>query len=151
MESTQINRVLKTYSYTRNEFCGVLPIDYLPIKKVKRPCSFIINTDKSTLPGKHWFAIYLPLKGKIEYFDSFGFKPLNKEVYLFFKKNGKWIYNNLQLQNNNSKSCGKFCALYVAYRSKGLSKKDFINLFSKNKYNNEKIVKILFKKLFNFN
>ncbi len=86
MDTNQINRVLKSYIFTRKEFCGVLPIDYLPIKKIKRPCSFVINTDKSSLPGKHWFAIYLPLKGKIEYFDSFGIKPLIKKRFTYFSK-----------------------------------------------------------------
>ncbi len=150
MDTIQINKVLQKYKFTKNKFCGVLPIDKLPIKKVTRPCSFIINSDKSTLPGKHWFAIYLPEKGNIEYFDSFGLKPLNKEVYKFFRKNGKYNYNKFQIQSNTSKSCGKFSALYIAYRSKGLTFKDFISLFSKDKYFNEKLINLLFKKLYNF-
>jgi len=148
MDTIQINHVMQKYKFTKNQFCGVIPIDKLPLKKVSRPCSFIINSDKSTLPGKHWFAIYLPKKGNIEYFDSFGLKPLNQEVYEFFKKNGNWIYNKIQLQSNTSKSCGKFTALYIAYRSKGLTYKDFISIFSKDKYYNEKLIKILFKKLY---
>src|SRR5277367_1196450 len=151
MDTNQINRVLKKYKWTKKEFCGVMPIDYLPKNKVKRPCSYIINTDKSTLPGRHWFAIYLPKQGNIEYFDSFGIKPMNHEVYDFMKINGnKWSYNKIQIQDTGSSSCGKICALYICYRSKGLTQKDFVNLFSVNKKLNEKIIKHLFKKMYNF-
>src|SRR5277367_5965429 len=125
MDTVQINRIMKKYKWTRNKFCGVTPINFLPLRKIKRPCSFIINTDKSTLPGQHWFAIYLPEKGNVEYSDSFGIKPMNKEVYKFMKINDKnYIYNKFHIQNVNSKSCGKICALFLAYRCKGLTHKD---------------------------
>lgn len=149
MDTLQLNRVMNKYKWMRDEFCGVIPIDFLPTERVKRPCSFIVNTDSSSLPGKHWFAIYLTKNGLIEYFDSFGIKPLNNEVYDFLKINGnKWTYNKFQIQDINSSSCGKICALFLAYRNKGLKYRDFVNIFSKNTQINELIVKRLYKKLF---
>jgi hypothetical protein len=79
MDSYKIDQLFKKYKFTNDQYCGVLPIDKLPLRKVKKPCCFIVNTDDSTLPGTHWFAIYIPKKGKIEYFDSFGLKPINQE------------------------------------------------------------------------
>lgn len=152
MDSRRLIRVLKYYKWTRDSFCGVYPINFLLDIKVKRPCSFIINTDNSSLPGQHWFAIYIPKKGECEYFDSYGLPPRNLEVYLFFKKhNFKWKYNKIHLQSNTSSSCGKFCVIFIAYRSKGLSLLDFISLFTKNKTYNERLINTLFFKLFNKN
>lgn len=149
MDTLQLNRIMNKYKWMSEEFCGVIPIDYLPKHRVERPCSFIVNSDKSSLPGQHWFAIHLPKNGSIEYFDSFGFKPLNNEVYEFFKLNeNNWKYNKFQIQNIRSKSCGKICALFLLYRNKGLTYKDFINIFSKNTEINELLVKQLYKRLF---
>lgn len=149
MDTIQINRLMRKYEWNEQKFCGVLPIDKLPLKKVKRPCSFIITTDDSSLPGRHWFALYLPRTGPIEYFDSFGIKPLNKEVYEFIKINGgKWKYNNIQIQDFKSKSCGKICILYLSYCNRGLTLKDFNNLFTKYTLYNERIVRSLFNKTF---
>ena len=35
----------------------------------------ILNTDPKTQSGTHWLALYAPLFGGIELFDSFGFSP----------------------------------------------------------------------------
>jgi hypothetical protein len=149
MNTDELIKVLKKYKFTRRQFCGVIPINHLPLKKIRRPCSFIINTDHSSLPGQHWFAIYLPRRGKIEYFDSYGLKPLNPEIYDFIRINGNnWIYNNQRIQDYESKSCGQFCALYIAFRSKGLSRKYFLSLFISDKIHNEKLVNTMFSKLY---
>src|SRR5260370_4762244 len=99
METNQLIHLLLKNKYTMNVFCGVLPIDHLPQKQVRKPCSFIVNTHNSKLPGEHWFAIFVPKRGYIEYFDSYGKKPINKEVYNFIKTNGKkYIYNKKCIQ-----------------------------------------------------
>jgi hypothetical protein len=151
MNTLEVDKFLKKYKWIKNSYCGVLPIDKLPLKKIKKPCSFVINTDKSTNSGKHWFAIYVPVKGPIEYFDSYGLKPINPEIYRFFKENdNKWIYNKYPIQSLKSQSCGKFSILFIAYRSKGLSMKDYTKLFSVNKDYNENVINILFYKLYKY-
>jgi hypothetical protein len=155
MNTLEILNQVKKYDYMNNNFCGVYSIDMLPQKKIIRPCGLIVNTDKSMYGGSHWFGIFLPRIGPIEYFDSFGIVPQNEEVYEFFNKNGNlWTYNSKQIQSNKSQSCGKFCLLFLAFRMKNISFKYFINLFSDNKSYNENLVKALFEKFFfysNFN
>ena len=74
MNTIQLINVISKDELARKNFCGVLPIDHLPIKNLTHDCSFIINTDPSTERGQHWVAIFAPLNGDIEYFDSYGFK-----------------------------------------------------------------------------
>ncbi len=52
----------------------------------------------------------------------------NPEIYQFFKENdNKWIYNKFPIQSYKSQSCRKFSILFIAFRSKGLSRTDFLN------------------------
>jgi Ulp1 family protease len=104
---------------------------------------------KSTKRGSHWFAIFIPRTGPIEYFDSFGFKPQNKEVYHFIKMNGKqWIYNSMQIQSNESDTCGLFCIIFIALRSRNHSFKQFPRMFKENKFLNENLIRKLFFRFF---
>jgi len=66
------------------EFLGTFSCDTIP-KINNFPSSFIVNTQPSGKGGEHWVAIYINNERKGEYFDSYGFKPLNKEFNLFFK------------------------------------------------------------------
>lgn len=146
MNSEEIEFCLRQNFFSSIYFRGVFSIDTLPKRKIKRPCSIIINTDNSRGPGIHWIAIWLPKRGKIEYFDSFGYPPLNIEISHFINLNGKqFIYNNYQIQSNQSSSCGKFCVIFVLFRSRNISFKNFLNLFSQNKRINEYLVKKLFR------
>ena len=148
MDTNQLINYLKSDHYSKHHFCGVLSIDKLPIRKVKRPCSFIINTHESSLPGEHWFAILIPRKGKIEYFYSYGLKPFKKEVYDFIKANNlKFIYNTKQIQDYGSENCGKYCIFYIYMRSRGFSLKDILNFFVSNKNLNDLFINALFNKI----
>ena len=94
-------------------------------------CAFIVNTDESNLPGEHWFAIFVPKNGPIEYFDSYGIPPYHKEIYDFFKVNKRrFIYNNIQIQHNNSINCGKFALYYIYFRAKGYTMKQYLKFFN---------------------
>ena len=65
MNTTQLIEFLKRDKFAKRFLCGVIPIDKLPIRKVKRPCSFIINTHESEKPGEHWYALFIPQRGNI--------------------------------------------------------------------------------------
>jgi len=147
METNQLIHLLLKDKYAKKSFCGVLPIDQLPQKPVKKPCSFIVNTHNSNLPGEHWFAIFVPHRGKIEYFDSYCKKPINNEVYNFLRINGiKYIYNKTCIQSNLSVNCGKFCLHYIYFRSRNYSMKKYVKFFSSNKLYNDMIINKLYKK-----
>ena len=148
MDTIQLINYLKKDKYARKYFCGVLPINKLPRRKILRPCCFIINTHKSNLPGEHWFAIFVPKFGKIEYFDSYGLKPINEEVHDFIKLNGgKYIYNEKNIQGINSENCGKFSLFYLYMRTRGFNLNKIQKFFVKNKNFNDLIVNKLFYKL----
>ena len=148
MNTTEIIECIEKNHKAKKIFLGVFPIDLLPIRKIKRPCSIICNTDSSDQSGTHWVALFLPKIGKIEYFDSFGMKPMNDEIYKFILMNGgQYIHNDKQIQSNNSDTCGKFCIFFILFRTRNLKYRDFINLFTNDKIYNEKFVKYLFNKI----
>ena len=147
MNTTQLIDFLKRDKFAKKVFCGVIPIDKLPISKVKRPCSYIINTHESQKPGEHWYALYIPRRGYIEYFDSYGIKPINHQIYSFFHANGsKYIYNKIKLQGVKSTNCGLFSAFFIYFRCRGYSMKQYIKFFASNKLHNDLFIKSLFKK-----
>ena len=150
MNTFNLIKLLKKDKFTRKCFYGVLPIDRLPLRKIKRPCCFIINTDKSHQPGEHWFGIFVPKVGSIEYFDSYGRKPINEEVYSFINSNGKkFTYNNENIQSNESTNCGKFTIFYIYFRVRGFKMKQYLKFFTKNKELNDIIINKMYKKFVN--
>jgi hypothetical protein len=148
MDTYQIDQFLKSDKFAKKGFKGVIPINYLPLKYVDRPSSYIINTDNSNLPGEHWFALYIPLKGPIEYWDSYGLKPINNEIYKFIKMNKRpFIYNRFKIQSNNSMTCGQYSIFYIYLRSRNIKMKKITNFFIKNRSINDKIIMKIFKKI----
>ena len=148
MDTFQLINLLKKDKYSKKYFCGVLPLDKIPLRKINKTCAFIINTQKSHLPGEHWLAIFLPKRGKIEYFDSFGRKPHHKEIKEFINVNRRRLKTNWKfLQNDNTLTCGKYCIFYIFMRSRKYSLERIINFFGENKEDNELIINDLFEKL----
>jgi hypothetical protein len=86
MNSITLQEAVEKYDFSRNKFCGVFPYDMIP-KNISKPCSIIINTDPSYLPGKHWVAISIDSKGNCNYFDSFGEPPNKYKIIHFLQKN----------------------------------------------------------------
>jgi len=147
MNTLEINRIIKNNPILNKYYCGIYPSDLLP-DNPQKPCYFVVNTDPAYLPGKHWIVIHIDKFGKIEYFDSFGRAPLQRNFVEFIQKYGKsFIYNKEQIQSNTSTTCGKFCILYIAFRANGLSMKEIISLFSTDTEYNEMLLKNLYKKL----
>ena len=126
------------------DFKGVFPCDKLPnISKGY----LIMNTQPSSMPGEHWVAMTINTTG--EYFDSYGFYPLNKEAEEFMnERTSTWTYNRVTLQGLNNFTCGEYCVMYIYIKALGYSMFDYINLFTTNSEVNDKIVKKLYKDLF---
>lgn len=102
--------------YIKNGFGGVFASDTLPVAK-KHFVSFIVNLDDHTLPGSHWVSIYF--KNRIAfYFDSYGRCP-PKSILNFMQKNCDDVYfNNVQVQNYFTTSCGYFCLFFILFQQK---------------------------------
>lgn len=138
MDTQQIEQILKDLPI----FGGVLASDQLPsydeqdLKKL-----YILNTDPSTKPGKHWVAIYI--NKTPEFFDSLGRKPsaYNKNFEYFLINHGPEYYHNCKrIQNYGTSLCGEYCVYYAVMRSSGYSFSDIVTRFGIDLMNNDDIV-----------
>lgn len=120
--------------------------------KVNLPAALIINTDCSYNEGRHWLAVHINSHEQAEYFDSFGIPPSNPNFISFMQRNSKmWFYNNVTLQSNFSNVCGKYCLMYLYYKTQNYSLQDFVNNFSSDRISNDKIVETMYKNVFSNN
>lgn len=153
MNSITLGNVLKHNKFTKKYFRGVYASNTLPLKP--KPASILIaNTDKAHLPGIHWVGFFIPPKKPknliTEFFDSYGRAPTRLDFLKFLRRTGakEIYYNPMQIQSNNSESCGQITCLYLLHKSKNKSLKTFLKLFSRDLKHNELVVKELFKKNF---
>ena len=103
MNTIQIDAILRNDYMTKHLFKGVYPVDMLP-----KSCDgmYVINTDEHDQPGEHWVAVY-----NDEYFDSFGFPPLDPRIRDFM--GSTIIHNDVPLQQMLTNACGFHrCIIY---------------------------------------
>lgn len=130
---------------------GVFPADHLPEHVKNTPCGFIVNTDPSFLPGKHWVAFFVSSAYHGEFFDSYGHEPLFYNQYFmdFFTRNNlRLTYNNTRLQSEFSNVCGQYSLLFLLYRTRQLSQVNFLESFSDNFSINDEYVSEYIQELF---
>ena len=98
----------------RLRWLGVFARDELPdLPMEKRPFALVINTDPHDKPGQHWLAIYAPIEGPYELFDSFGLAP--SFYALDFVGPTHSLYS---LQSYSSSLCGHYCIYFIYLRSR---------------------------------
>lgn len=150
MDTIQLTKAMLKNKHTKHSFLGVFPRDKLPKKVKKKPALIICNTHDSKNPGEHWVAFFIPRKGKPEYFDSIGKKPNQHEFIKFLEKNSErnFSYNPNRLQSTFSTVCGQYCAVYLLYRAKKVSVKNFLKHFTENHLKNDELIQVLFNKNF---
>lgn len=137
MNTGQINHLMAEYP----NYAGTFPCDRA--KHLTRGCGAILNTDPSSESGEHWVAIYRPVQGKTEYFDSFGLPPLVPEIISFLagiSPSGVTWSHNL-LQHEQSDSCGHHCINYMKHRLLGIPTQAVMTHFSGHRLTNDRIVK----------
>jgi hypothetical protein len=143
---TTSDQLLNKLKYFKT-FIGVFPRDLLPVIKYLPVC-LIINTDPHYKPGEHWVSVFINQYGVGIYFDSYGLRPLNKEIEIFLNKNCKsWTYNHVQLQGYRSYTCGEFCVIFSFLKILGYSLWDIIGLFTEEYKTNDKIVEKIYENL----
>jgi hypothetical protein len=133
MNTKQINNHFKKYDC----YIGTFSCDRLPNTLIsKRPIALIMNTDPVTKPGQHWVAIYIDKCNDAEYFDSFDFPPLNKEVYEFMtnQRVNSLTYNRKQIQDITTTTCGHHCVIFIKLRCHDITLREilFLNFNDKN-------------------
>ena len=76
MRTEELEEYMLRDPYISQYFGGVVALDQLP-KVIKKPSMFIVNTDPSSLPGRHWLVVFFTRIN--EHFDSAGFYPIKPQ------------------------------------------------------------------------
>jgi hypothetical protein len=136
----QLIDILKKYNIKIN---GIYMKDELPDKL---SIGFYICNLQSSYQGNgsHWTALYYNPKLSV-YFDSYGFiPPLEIE-----QKIKPYVYNNKDIQNYQSSSCGYFCVAFIKYMYKSTnifqSYNEFETIFSNDTEKNDAILRSILK------
>lgn len=122
MNSKEITNALLKDPHARRVFRGVFPRDKLPRSvNVTQPGAYVINTDNSSGPGKHWVCVWFTGLGDAEYFDSFGLPPTEPTIKNFlFRQCSRYKFNQRLLQSLTSSACGFYVLYYVMMKSRGV-------------------------------
>ena len=106
---------------------GVWARDELPeLSREIRPWCLILNTDPKDQPGTHWLALYSPIAGGIELFDSFG---LCLRIYSLDFLDP--LHLSFSFQSPSSSVCGHYSIIYIYLCSRNNSLTDIVNLLIK--------------------
>jgi len=134
LSTEQIIKICKTNNININ---GIHSKDKMPKELVKG--WYIVNLDNHKGGGTHWTCCYYGKNNM--YFDSFGVpSPLSVQELIT-----PYIYNNKEIQNINSSSCGWFCIACIKHSNDNKTDfKRFLNYFGKNTMMNETILKAMF-------
>ena len=129
MNTLELSNFMLNDKYIRQHYGGVFASNTLPIlykdKKV-----YIINTDPSHLAGEHWVVVYTDDVN--EYFDSLAHYP-NSNIEQFLRTGVKsYLRNSVQLQLDNTSTCGLFCLFYCYFRCRGYGLERIVNMFNHN-------------------
>jgi len=125
MNTSEITNILRRHY---PEFGGVYPANHIHL--IKDNTIAILNTDEANSAGTHWVAVFVN-NHTCEFFDSLGENPENYHSYwhkFLIKKCGRYVYNDIALQNLKSDDCGKFCIFYTILRSQGIEFSSIVRL-----------------------
>lgn len=143
MDSLEILEALRMLT---GNTVGVFASDRVPLVWTP-PTAIVSNTDDHTRPGTHWVAFHVTPTGQGSYFDSFGFPPLIDHHKRCLRRNcGRYEWNKRQLQSFSSDVCGQFCIMFVYCMAAGFSLSNFVDIFTDNKENNDRVVVSFYNK-----
>ena len=83
---------------------------------------YIINSDPSYLPGRHWMCASVYNDSSAEIWD-----PVGKHAGVCGIELPNYVYNNVKVQGPSSYFCGEFCIYFLYLRCGGYSMMEFIN------------------------
>lgn len=126
MDSLEIHAILSKDPYCKRYFIGVFPADKLP-NSLPLNCAFVVNADKSTSSGSHWFSLFK--KGRNCYiFDSFGRLP--QFLFDYCRRHDLRItYNSLPHQTSNEITCGGYCVYVLCALARGKNFRSILRTF----------------------
>ena len=151
MNSTTIEKILKSDRRTKTVFGGVYASDKLPEKVDRYPKAFVANVDTSDKPGSHWITFWFESPEQSEFWDPLGQKPntyTSSFVSFLARNSSAWIYNQRTVQSAFSNVCGHFCIYYIFYRCRNVSMSTIMYKFTSNLEQNDKLVASFIRKTF---
>jgi hypothetical protein len=103
------------------DFYGIKNIDYNEMKKIgKTRFAMVINNQKHSQGGQHWFCLYFDLKkGDIFFVDSVGDEPMD-EIIKYVDKlktylQSKNIKSNFKINKTKHQKKNSECGIYSMY------------------------------------
>lgn len=123
--------ILSKDRMTKKYFLDVFPSDQLPRKIHHYPACFVCNVDKSTEPGTHWVAFYIPSPVELEFFDSYGNDPtfFQGPISNYVSRFQQVMFNPIRLQSYVTAVCGQFCIFYLYAKCRGKTLKRILSEF----------------------
>ena len=137
LNNMELYTLIKKYNI--HNFQGVFSKDTLPLKMLKG--FYIVNAQSSNDGnGTHWCAFYYCKPKHSIWFDPFGFIA-NQDTQ---NKITPYIFNDKDLQDINSSSCGFYCIAFIKFlhdkQSIYKAFDTFLNLFKNDPTKNENIL-----------
>lgn len=129
ISSTYLLRLCK---YCLNVQPEILPCDIFKAKsQLVDNSSFIVNIQKSNLPGSHFVCILIKPE-EIYYFDSLGFPIVNSYIDTKLKSVKKPVhYTSKPVQGEKSVFCAFYClAFLIMCQDRGKTFEEFLKMFS---------------------
>lgn len=143
MRTEELEMYMLKDPYIRRFYGGVVARNEIPLVFTK-PSIFIVNTDPTNLPGKHWFVLFYNTNSVNEQFNSTG-QPPQVDIQAQLVRNGmKYMYNNKRVQSFTSSTCGEFALFYSYFRCRGFTFQEILDMFTSDLENNETIVNMFY-------
>jgi hypothetical protein len=97
-------------------FIGVLGADEVKskLKRAKSPSFCVVNVDKTSQEGRHWYCVFKDSPSNFDVMDSLG--TTLDEVQARLGKVTSCRFNQSRVQANDSKQCGEFCYYFCHVR-----------------------------------
>jgi hypothetical protein len=119
MIGIQLREKILACDFLSQCFIGVLAAEEVRFKlrQAKSPSYCIVNTDKASEGGSHWYAIFKHSPSSFEVMDSLG--TTQEEVTARLGKEGKPFdcqFNECPVQTEQSSQCGEFCYYFCFVR-----------------------------------
>ncbi len=139
LNTSDLNQLAFHHPTLAIHFQGTFPCDKLPRPRtLDNPRGFIVNTDPSDMPGRHWLGLWMN-GNKCEVMDSFA---LDLEMYETTLPLKKWLNENFKyvihsgqsLQSVYDQSCGGYALMFLVAKSQGIPIEDFLKTFSLHDY-----------------
>ena len=140
MNSTTIEKILRSDKCSKHVFGGVYASDKLPETVDRYPRAYVANVDRSNMPGSHWIAFWFASPSHGEFFDSLGQRPKRTHFH--------YTCNHRTVQSAFSNVCGHFCIYYIFYRCRNMSMSTIMYKFTRNLEQNDELVASFVRKMF---